>query len=364
MTAQPPPVPSTRLASIDALRGFDMLWITGGAGVVTALEKWVGGQPGWFSTQLQHVPWEGMRFEDLIMPLFMFLAGVSLPFSVAGRLARNPSKLQLWKHVMIRVLILWIFGMICQGNLLSYDPAKFKFYSNTLQAIAAGYLIATALHLYASLRWQAIATGGLMLATWGLFAWGGNDYSVQNNIAILLDKVVLGSHQDGTPYAWILASLNFGATTMLGVFAGRLLRNKKLSGNRKTLWLLAGGAAAIALSFAWMPFHPLIKHLWTGSFVLLSGGLSLLLLAVFYWIIDVRGWKAWSYFFTVIGVNAITAYMLTEIWRMQMISGPLVNGLKRWVSADPLALIQASAALAVLWLLLWHLHRQKIYLKV
>ncbi len=359
-----------RLMSVDALRGFDMIWICGGAGVISALERLFTGHGGWLSRQFVHVEWAGMRFEDLIMPLFMFLAGVSLPFSVAGRLAKNPSKLHLWGHVLKRIALLWVFGMACQGNLFSWNPAEWKFYSNTLQAIAAGYLVATVLHLYASIRWQAVATAGLILLSWALFAWapapGGTpgDYSPDGNVAIWLDKFILGPHQDGTAYAWILGSLNFGATTMLGVFAGGLLRRRELSGNRKTLWLAGGGAAAIGLAFAWMPFHPLIKHLWTGSFVLLSGGLSLLLLALFYWVIDVRGWKRWSYFFTVIGVNAIAAYMLTETWGTRMVSNPLVRGFHRWLPGDFQTLLQAVAEVAVLWVILWHLHRQKIYLKV
>ncbi len=367
----PPAAPKPpRLMSVDALRGFDMFWICGGAGIFTALECLLTGHGGWVGRQLTHVAWQGFRFEDLIMPLFMFLAGVSLPFATAARLAKNPSKAQLWWHILKRILLLWVFGMAVQGNLLSWNPAEWKFYSNTLQAIAAGYLVAAVLHLYASVRWQAVATAGLMLATWAVFAWvpapGGvpGDYTPDGNVAVWLDKLILGRHQDGTAYAWILGSLNFGATTMLGVFGGELLRNGKLSGNRKALWLAGGGAAAVGLSFVWMPFHPLIKHLWTGSFVLFSGGLSLLLLALFYWVIDVRGWKRWSRFFSVIGVNAIAAYMLTEIWGMRMISDRLVGGFERWLPGAPQALLQAVAEVAVLWLILWHLHRQKIYLKV
>jgi predicted acyltransferase len=359
-----------RLKSIDALRGFDMLWITGGAAVVTALERWLVGRPGWFSRQLDHVAWEGFHFEDLIMPLFMFLAGVSLPFSTAKRLDGGASKLGLWGHALKRAVLLWIFGMAVQGNLLSWDPSKWKFISNTLQAIAAGYLIATGLYLHATLRLRVLASVGLMLATWAVFAWvpapGGTagDYTPAGNVAIWLDKLLLGSHQDGTTYAWIVGFLNFGATTMLGVLAGDWLRNPERSGNRKTLGLLAAGVASIALAFAWMPFHPLIKHLWTGSFVLLSGGWSLLLLALFYWVIDVRGWQRGSGFFVVIGANSIAAYMLSHIWSMNMISDRLVAGLGNWLPAEPMALIKAVAAVAVLWLILWHLYRHKVSLKV
>ena len=349
-----------------------MFWICGGEAIAIALERCLAGRAGWCSTQLRHVRWEGMHFEDLIMPLFMFLAGVSLPFSVSGRLSKDPSNWRFWGHVVKRFLILWVFGMAAGGRLLSWDPSKWMFYSNTLQAIAAGCLIATVLYRFASVRWQIVATAGLLLVTWALFAWVpapgrmAGDYTSSGNVAIWLEKFIMGGHRDDTAYTWILSSLNFGATTMMGVFGGELLRNPALSGNRKSLWLAVGGAAAVGLSFLWMPFHPIIKHLWTGSFVLLSGGLSLLLLALCYWVIDVRGWKRWSYFFAVIGSNAILVYMMTEIWGgiPGAISRPLVRGFEQWLSGDPMELVKAVANMAFLWLILLHLHRQKIYLKI
>lgn len=363
------PTPS-RIMSIDALRGFDMLWITGGAAVVTALETWATGKTGWLSEQLQHVPWAGFRFEDLIMPLFMFLAGVSLPFSVAKRLAGNSSKIRLWGHALKRAALLWVFGMAAQGNLLTWDPAKWRFFSNTLQAIAAGYLVAMALYLHVAFRPRVAAWAGLMLGSWAIFAWvpapGGaaGDYTPAGNVGIWLDKLLLGTHQDGTTYVWMLGCPNFGATTLLGVFTGEWLRKPELSGNRKALGMVAAGLAAIAAALIWMPFHPLIKHLWTGSFVLFAGGLSLLLLALFYWTIDVRGWKRGSGFFVVIGANSIAAYMITHLWSMNMISDRLVGGLSRWLPPEPMAVIKSLAAVAVLWLILRHLYRQKIFLKV
>lgn len=360
-----------RLMSIDALRGFDMFWITGGAGVVLALARWLGGPTEWLETQFEHADWEGMRFEDLIMPLFMFTAGVSLPFSATSRFAKNPSKLTLWGHLIKRLILLWIFGMAVQGNLFSWNPDEWKFYSNTLQAIAAGYLIAMLLYLYCSIRAQWIISAGLLLATWGIFAMvsapGGaaGDYSPDGNIGIWLDKFILRSHQDGTPYVWILPSLNFGVTTMMGVFAGRCLRNQCMSGNRKALCLTGGGAAAMGGAFAWAPFHPIIKHLWTGSFVLLSGGMSLLLLALFYWLIDVRGWRKWSYFFVIIGTNAIAAYMLSEVWNIgSALSEPVFEGIGHWLPDGPADFIRAVANVGSLWLILWHFYQRRIFLKV
>ncbi len=362
--------PSVRLTSIDALRGFDMLWITGGAGVVCALARLICPDSSFFREQFEHVNWVGMRFEDLIMPLFMFLAGVSLPFSVASRLAKNPSKWHLWGHILKRILLLWIFGMAVQGNLLSWNPDNWVYYSNTLQAIAAGFLIACLFHLYASLRWQYIGAALLLLISWAVYAWIpapgrlAGDYTEGGNIAIWIDHYLMGNHQDGTPYSWIFSSLNFGVTTMLGMFAGCLLRRADWSGNRKTLWLAGAGTAAILLSLCWAPFHPIIKHIWTGSFTLLSGGISLMLLALFYWVIDVKGFQRWSYFFVVIGSNAIAAYMLNSIAPIGQLSGRLFNGLDHWLSGGTKSLVHAAGPVLVLWLILWLLRRHKIFLKV
>ena len=361
---------SMRLTSIDALRGFDMLWITGGAGVVCVIEHLINRDSSFFSKQFEHVDWGGMRFEDLIMPLFMFLAGVSLPFSTASRFAKNPSRWHFWGHALKRIGLLWIFGMAVQGNLLSWNPDKWVYYSNTLQAIAAGFLIASLFHLYASRRWQYAGAAALLLFSWAVYAWipapGGQagDYAANGNIAIWLDRCLMGKHQDGTTYTWILSSLNFGVTTMLGMFAGYLLRRADWSGNRKALWLAGTGAGAIVLSLCWAPLHPVIKHLWTGSFTLLSGGMSVMLLALFYWVIDVKGFRRWSYFFAVIGSNAIAAYMLFNIAPIHQLSGRLFNGLDRWLSDGGKSLVHASGPLLVLWLILWFLRRHKIFLKV
>ena len=159
-----------RLVSLDALRGFDMFWIVGGHAIATGLGKSLNSE--WFDRhilpQIQHVPWEGFTAWDLIMPLFLFLVGTALPFSFAKRLAQGQSKSRLLLHVLYRVVILWVLGMIAQGRLLEYDISQLQLYSNTLQAIAAGYLIASILLLTLRPTGQFIVTAGLLLAYWGL----------------------------------------------------------------------------------------------------------------------------------------------------------------------------------------------------
>jgi predicted acyltransferase len=160
-----------RLISVDALRGFDMFWIMGGHPIFLGLDNVFHNRlTGFIKQQFDHVEWLGFNFWDIIMPLFLFLAGVSMVFSFKKRLAQVNAKKSIWIHTIRRVAILWLLGMIVQGKLLTYDIDKIELYSNTLQAIASGYLIATILTLYLPVKGQIAATAGLMLAFWAILA--------------------------------------------------------------------------------------------------------------------------------------------------------------------------------------------------
>jgi predicted acyltransferase len=356
-----------RLLSVDALRGFDMFWIMGGEVIFKSLDHIFHSPATQFiSTQLDHVEWLGFRFYDIIMPLFVWLAGVSMPFSFAGRLGKEQSKAALWPHIIRRFIILWILGMMVQGNLLNYDPGSFKFYSNTLQSIAAGYLIASILVLYVNVRGQMLATAGLMLVYWLVMEFmpgnGQGAYLPHENIAITIDKWILGRFQDGTTYTWILSSLNFGATAMLGVFAGYLLKSGYAG--LKKVWLLAlTGIILIVLGKIWHPVHPIIKHIWTGSFVLFAGGICYLLMAFFYLTVDIASRKGWAKAFIIIGTNSIVAYTAWHLFDFGLISDVFTNGLKP-VTGDWYHLIRAIAAFTVLFLILRYMYRNKIFIKV
>jgi predicted acyltransferase len=357
---------SPRVLAIDALRGFDMFWIIGGEYVFKALDRAVGSPAtNWIAAQLDHSPWYGFTFYDIIMPLFMFLVGVSMVYSTSKRLAADPSHRRLWKHNLIRVAILWVLGMMVQGHLLSYDIEQIAFYSNTLQAIAAGYLIASLITLYLPRMWQAAATAGLMLLYWAVFAFvpgPGATYDSDGNIALHIDKMVLGSFQDGTTYTWILSSLNFGATTMLGAFTAYILR----AGWRPTRTLITltlTGTGLLLLSLAWMPLHPMVKHLWTGPFVLFSGGICMLMLSLFYLLTDVLGYRAWTAGLVVIGSNAIFAYVTSHLFDYSLIAQVFLNGLERYSGAWQWFILSLGG-FAVLYTVLYSMHRKKIFIKI
>lgn len=358
-----------RLESLDALRGFDMFWIIGGAWIFGNLHQ-IFNNPitGFIDRQLQHVPWVGFQFWDLIMPLFLFIVGVAMPFSFAKRLARGSSHKKLYFHIIIRFFILFILGIIAQGHLLSYDLSKLAIYCNTLQAIAAGYLIGSILLLNLNIKWQIGVTTGLLLLFWALMAWvpvpgyGAGQLTSEGNLAMYLDKLLLGSFQDGTTYTWILSSLTFAGTVMLGVFGGLLLRSKKTQ-IQKVLWLFGAGVLSIGLGLIWSIWFPIIKHLWTSSFVLFSGGLCYLLLGLFYLIIDVWGYRKWAYVFKIIGMNAIFVYMITRLFDFRRIGDIFVGGL-----ADRLGswngLIQGMAGFLVIWLILYWMYKERTFVKI
>jgi len=381
ITPQEPKAPlASRVTSIDALRGFDMFWIIGGWYIFDGLHKALN-NPTTTSimNQLKHVEWEGFVFEDLIMPLFLFIVGVVMPFSFNKRLSRGDSKKKLYIHIILRTVILFILGMIAQGNLLAIDPSKLKIYCNTLQAIAAGYLISAIIILNMRLRRQIVTTAFLLLLFWALmmlvpFPGRVADRLDQNaNLAAYIDWYVLDQFDDGLNYTWILSSMTFACTVMLGVMAGHLLCSQ-IEDYRKVYILAALGIGTLAIGSLWggwffgigkfyTGLFPIIKRLWTSSFVLFSAGLSYLLLAVFYLVIDVWGFKKWAYCFVVIGTNAIFVYMLTHMVNFRSVAGRFVYGLDQFVGPWK-DFIHAVAAFALVWLILFWMYRKKSFIKV
>lgn len=358
-----------RITSIDALRGFDLFWIIGAEAILKGLDRVLNSPAtNFISTQLDHVEWTGFRFYDLIMPLFLFIVGVSIPFSYRRRLERNPSKAALWPHIIKRFILLWILGMAVQGNLLDYNWSNMKFYSNTLQAIASGYLIASVLILYLRVSWQVIGTVLFMLIYWAIIAlvpvpgFGAGVITPEGNFAIYFDKLVLGSFQDGTPYSWIISSLNFGATTMLGVFAGYLLQSE-IKITRKAVFLVIAGISLIILGSIWNLWLPSVKHIWTSSFVLFSGGICMLSLSLFVLLVDQLNFKKSFVFFTIIGMNAIFAYCASHLFDFGKVADVFVLGLKPYVG-EWYRFLRALGGFGILYLILWQMYKHKIFIKI
>lgn len=358
-----------RIMSVDALRGFDMFWIIGGQGVVVSfMAIFMNPMPGWLETQFDHVQWAGFVAWDLIMPLFLFIVGTSMPFSFGKRLESGQARAALYRKILRRVTLLWIFGMMVQGNLLAFDMSKLHLYSNTLQSIAIGYLVAVLLMLHTSRVVQAVVTAALLIGYWLLLTFvpipghGAGVLEEHVNLAMYIDEAILGRFRDGTTYTWILSSLGFAATTLLGVFSGYILKAERPHA-WKLAWLCGFGLACLIGGGVWGIWHPIIKHIWTSSMVLWAAGWSYLLLALFYAVIDVLGYHKWAFPFVIIGMNAIAAYMAAHLIAFDVIGGALASGLAQHLFSWG-AFVLASVNFGILWVILYYMYRNKTFLKV
>ena len=370
-----------RLESLDVLRGFDLFCLVALEGVLHPLGRAIDAP--WYNDFLwcfSHVQWEGFSSWDLVMPLFMFMAGVSMPFALS-RYKVMPDKWAVYRRIVKRVALLWIFGMMCQGNLLGLDPDRIYLYSNTLQAIAMGYLISAMLFLHVRLSVQIGTAVALLLAYWGAMqfitvdGYGGGNYTPDGNLAEWVDRTVLGRFRDAAVvengqivfagsyrYTWILSSLNFGVTELTGVFAGHIFKSG-MDRKHKWQWLLGIGVIMVALGWLWGLQLPVIKKIWTSSMVLVSSGYCFLLMGLFYYWIDYKGHRKNLTWLKVYGMNSIVAYMLANVISFRCIGTSLFHGLEQYTGNYYPALIAASNAL-IIYVILWLLYKRNIFLKV
>jgi predicted acyltransferase len=364
--------PSQRLYSLDALRGFDMFWIMGGEEFFHVMAK-ITGSPFWItlSDQFEHPAWNGFHFYDLIFPLFLFIAGVATPYSVGRELEKGTPRKKLVLRVVRRGLILVLLGIIYNNGLRLHPLSEIRF-GSVLGRIGLAYLFANIIYLFTGRRGQAIWFAGLLIGYWLLLHFTSapgfprGDLTMPGNFASYIDRSVL----PGRLYLKIhdpeglMSTIPAISTGLLGILAGQLLRHSKLSPAAKSGRLALAGLVSLVLALAWNTVFPINKNLWTSSFVLCVGGISLLLLAAFYYIIDVRGNKRWAFFFTVIGMNSILIYLSGHFIQWEY----MTNGFFRWVGqliGDPWnALAMVFCLLAVKWVFLYVLYRKKIFLRV
>ncbi|HTS68602.1 MAG TPA: DUF5009 domain-containing protein [Terriglobia bacterium] len=362
------PLQSERLVSLDALRGFDMFWITGGTAILLGLGKVIN-RPFFdkFLEQFDHVPWKGLHFYDLIWPLFMFVMGVSIPLAVAKRRAQGQSDRTLLLHAFWRALVMFCLGTVTQGNLLLFDWYQFRPCYSVLHGLAVGYLIATIVAVKVKAKWHAATIAAFLLAYWGVVMLipvpgvGAGMLTPTGNLPTYVDQLILGHLHYGWN-TWFLTYPGFGASVLLGVLAGHTLMSPRTPAS-KIIRLLVAGALSLMAGILWSFSFPVIKLLWTSSYVLIAGGLSYMTLAFFYWIIDVLGFKKWAFGFIVIGMNSIAVYVATEIFDFRHIGnifvGHLLPRIGRWDS-----LLEASAAFAVVWLILYWMYRKKEFIRI
>ena len=294
---------SSRLASLDILRGLDLFLLVFLQPVVVAIGQ--AAHPSWLDPvlyQLDHEVWEGFRAWDLIMPLFLFMVGTSMPFSFARYLERHDRR-GLYRRIARRVIVLFIFGMIVQGNLLAFDPSHIYLYTNTLQAIAAGYLIASLITLTTPLPIQILLTAALLIIYWIPMHFCG-DYTLEGSFAFAVDSLVIGRFHGDPSYTWVWSSLTFAATVMTGYFAGEMMRRANPASALTALRMALVGIALIAAGLIWSLEMPIIKRIWTSSMTLFSSGLCFLLMAAFYYLVDCLGYTR--------GINWLKIYGMID----------------------------------------------------
>lgn len=377
-----PTFPKQRLESLDALRGLDLFCLVVLESILYAWDD-VYDAP-WFEQSMwyfRHVNWEGFSSWDIVMPLFLFMAGVSIPFSLA-KYRQTEGKAQAYKRIIKRVIILWLLGMICEGNLLSLDPSRINLYSNTLQAIAIGYLIASIAYLHTKWRGQIALSISLLLAYWYIMeytkagVYGGGDYSPEHNMAEWVDRAVLGPYrnfatiENGTVhfadfyhYTWVLSSLTFGVTTLTGLMAGELLKNPAILPLNKSIILPLAGIAMACAGWAWHLHMPVIKKIWTSSMVLVSSGYCFILMGIFYYIIDYKKHNKHITWLKIYGTNSIAAYMLTLCISFRSIAHSLFHGLEQYLGCYYPPFLTLINTL-IIFLILAHLYKKQLFLRV
>jgi predicted acyltransferase len=373
-----------RLLSLDTLRGFDMFWIIGGGALIEVLAKcfparWLQFLAG----QMEHATWAGFHFEDLIFPLFMFISGVTIPLAVLSKLEKGSSKKEVILKSAKRMFVLIALGIIFNGILRDgFSNAR---YASVLGQIGISYFIATLIVIYSkSVKSQLVWLCGLLVG----YAFvqlavpvpgtGAGILTPTGCINGYIDRLFLpGRLAYGADAEMIAGNGAFDAlgllciisatgVTLMGYFAGRIILQKDSTPEKKLRILVALGVGLIVLALCFSPFYPIIKKCWTTTYNMISGGISFLLVALFYLIIDVWGYKKWTLFFRVIGTNSLFIYLIVVGNLLDLSS--TTTSLMGWI-INPLGvntgqLVMAIGNITLAWLLLYFMYRKNIFIKV
>lgn len=378
MSTQPT---SKRLLSLDALRGFDMFFIMGGSSLIAALcALFPNGSDSWLALQMNHAQWDGFYHHDTIFPLFLFIAGISFPFSYAKSQSLGLSRGSQVGKILKRVLILIFFGWVYNG-LFEWNFAQTR-YLSVLGRIGLAWGIAALIRMHTNTLTRAILCVLLLVGYWLLIrfvpapdAADAGVYSMKGNIVGWVDRQIVPGilhYRNVFDPEGLLSTVPAVVTALLGMFTGDFIRldeqvrccGKPLTGGAKIVWMLLASAVMLGLGLLWSLDFPINKSLWSSSFVLVAGAYSLSLFALFYWIIDVKEWRKWARCFEIIGLNSITIYLFKRIVSVQYTDEFFLKGLSEQLSPEWGAVLLAAGYVALCWLLLTFLYRKKIFLKV
>ncbi len=361
-----------RLLSIDALRGFDMLLISGGGTFLVLLENKTGlAWLNWIAAQLKHPAWNGFTFYDFIFPLFLFIAGVSMAFSLNKGIEMGLSKAELYKKAFWRMLILVILGIIDKNQPVTFfEPGQIRV-ASVLGRIGLAGFFASLLYLNFSRLHRIFWVAGILILYYAaLFlipvpGYGAGNLSMEGNLVGWIDRNFLPGRLLQKIYDenGLITQLPALCLTVMGSIAGDVLRSDRKEGKKLQILLLAG-IAAIGLGLFWGMHFPINKHLWSSSFILLTTGMAFLILSLFYYVIDVLKFQSWAFFFQVIGMNSLTIYLAYHFIDFEHTSHLLFAGLYAPVPEQFHDALEALGALILVWSMMYFLYRKKIFIKI
>lgn len=360
-----------RILSVDVLRGFDMFWIIGGESLFSAIFILLGGPfEKYLEPQMHHSQWEGFTFYDLIFPLFVFIVGMSVLFSLK-KFVENNDYAGAYKRILKRFVILFVLGLIYNGGV------KHGFFEmrtmGVLQRLALTYLFTSILYLHFNLRTLISVFVGILLAYWAFLTFvpapgvGNPTLEYGINWVNWFDQQYLPFHlyKPLSDPEGILSTIPAIASSLLGLFTSMFLLDKSFEPKKKAYYFLGGGLIIVLLGYLWGIQFPIIKKLWTSSYVLVTGGYSIMLFGFFYLILDVYKWQKWSLPFVWIGMNPITIYMFYNLVRPRGIAERFVGNSEAFtVSDDWHKLFIMLITIAINILLLRFLYNKKIFIRI
>ena len=349
-----------RYLALDAYRGFIMVILCSGGFGLAALAK-INPSFAPIANQFEHHDWTWIAFWDLIQPAFMFMVGVAMPFALAIRTAQGMTERRLFWHVAARSLRLILMSQI----LMSIARGRLHFQLiNVLAQIGITYFLCY-LIMKLKFTWQAVVAGALLIGHWALFvAFPGTEgpfMSKTTNIGAVIDTFLFGRVNPGY---W--ANINFitsTVTTLFGVWTGQLLMSERTKAQKMRILAICA-AASLAVGLAISPWNPIIKRICTTSFTIYSTGWVLLMLLAFFWIIEVQGWRKWTFPLIVVGANSIFIYSIEEVLRGWLNRAVGVFTFRyEWIGQfAPVA--QACTVLLVMWYMCYWLYQRKIFFKL
>jgi predicted acyltransferase len=363
-----------RLHSLDALRGFDMFWIMGGEGIFAGLATLTGWPVlQWWAGQLDHVEWHGFQFYDMIFPLFLFIAGISFPFSLAKRMALNEPRKKIYFHVISRGLILVLLGIL-YNNGVRFDFGEMR-YGSVLGRIGLAWMFGALIFMNTKLTFRIVWLWGLIIGYWLLLLLfpahdlGSTDaFSMQGNLASYIDRLLMPGHlyKDIHDPEGLFSTIPAISTALLGMLTGQFVMSEYMQKKplRKVLFMVLAAIGLMIIGKVWNIFFPINKNLWSSSFVCFVGGLSLLFFSLFYLIIDIWNYRKWAFFFVVIGMNPITIYLANRIINFRAAAKFFFGGIIELLPETWAPFMNSLAVATVGWVFLYILYRKKIFLRV